>query len=102
MLGALELGELVGRVEFAAVNEVVGLSAVEDLVWRRRKGIGAYALGSAGELRPAPDDPVDFFAVEGCDVLHVSHVLQAPLDLEGRDARVDERFEVRALVVVLE
>ena len=102
MLGALELSELVGGVKFAAVNEVVGLSAVEDLVGRRRKGIGAYALGSAGELWSAPDDGVDFFAVEGRDVLHVRHVLQAPLDLEGGDARVDERLEVRALVVVLE
>ena len=101
MLGAFELGELIGRVEFAAVNEVVGLPAV-DLVGGRREGIGAYPIGSARKLRPAPEDLVDLFAIEGRDVLHVRHVLQASLDLEGGDAGVDERFQVRALVVVLE
>ena len=84
------------------MHEIVGGAAAEGLGGVGREAEGRLARGGAAQFRTARENRVDFLAVERRDVLDVLNVLQAPLDLEGGDARVDQGFEIRSLIVVLE
>ena len=53
------------------------------------------------QLGPFGQHLVKQLAVMGRDVLHIGHVLVAAFDLEAADARVHQRAQVLALVVVL-
>ena len=100
VLGALELGELVGLCKLTAVHEVVGSAPLEALLGIGREAEGRDAVGGAGEFGASRDDGIELLTVPGRDVLHVDEVLEAALDLEGRDARVDQGLEIVGLVVV--
>ena len=49
---------------------------------------------------PSANQVVEFLTVVRRDVLHVSGVLKPSFDLKTRDARVNERFQIAALIVV--
>src|SRR3546814_2240103 len=88
-------------VDLAVGNEVVGAAAVEGLVRVRPEEVIGAAAGGAGQVRAFGEDAVQALAVVSGDVLHVAHILVAPLDLERTQAGVDPGAKGGGWVVVL-
>ena len=88
-------------VDLALGDEVVGAATVEGLVRIGHEEVRGAAAGGAGQVRAVFEDGVEFATVVGGDVLHVAHVLVAPLDLERAHPGLDQCAQVGALVVVL-
>src|SRR5690606_38882290 len=85
----------------AAIDEVVGGASVVVALRVGGEAEAAAPAGSAGQIGARLQDLVEQLAVVGGDVLHVAHILVAPLDLEASHAGVDQHGEVGRLVVVL-
>ena len=102
MLRTFKFGELVRLVVLAAVHEIVRLPAVENFLGGGLKREDGVALRRAGEFRAASNDFVELAAVKRRDVFHVSRTLKPSFDFEGGNARIDQSFQIRTLIVVLE
>ena len=85
-----------------AVHKVVRRAPVErpTRIGRERKGRVSEAFGVPTVGLPSANQVVEFLTVIRRDVLHVRGVLKPSFDLKTRDARVNERFQIAALIVV--
>ena len=56
--------------------------------------------GGARQITAIVDDGIQHLTIMGGDIFHVAHVLVAPFNFEGAYASIDQRTEVRRLIVI--
>ncbi|MND98351.1 hypothetical protein D3C80_906990 [compost metagenome] len=88
-------------IDLALTDEIVGAAAMKGLVRIGHEEVRGTATGSTSQVRTVFEDFVQALAVVGSDVLHITHVLVAPFDLERTHTGFYQRADVGALVVVL-
>ena len=84
------------------MEEVVGAAPVEALFGIRCETVAAATGRGGHQIGAALENGVQLLAIPGGDVLDVIQSLEAPLNLEGADARGDQRLQVRALIHVFQ
>ena len=91
-----------GDVGPAPMEEIVGETAVEALLWPRLEGVGGSPVGRLSERRIARQNLVELLAIVSGDILHVGHVFQSALDFERGDAGGNHGLEVVRTVHIAE
>ena len=84
------------------MEEVIGAAAVEALLRIRREAVAAAAGRGGHQIAAALQNGVELLPIPGRDVLDVVEPLEAPLDFERADPRLDQRLQVVGLIHVLE
>ena len=75
-------------VQLTTFDKIIGAAPVERLVGLWREQEGAAARGTAAVVRPFGDNFVEQQTIMCGDILDISEVLQATLDLERTDSGI--------------
>ena len=102
IFGRSEIHERIGLIVFTTVHEVFCVATVKTFLRIGRKGESTHSVRGARELRATCNDAIQCLTVVCGDVFDVLNVFQAPFDLKGGNARVNQRFKVIRLIAVFE
>src|SRR5690606_15042288 len=78
------------NIDLAVVDEIIGAAPVEGFVRVGNEEMGGMAAGRPGQVGAVGENLVQALAIVCGDVFDVGHVLVAPFNLEGADARINQ------------